>query len=64
MMFVKSRDGQLINLAHVVTIDYEEDGTLVLYTSTFDRYKVEAKYRERLETALRRINEAVIFSAK
>lgn len=64
MMFVKISDSKVVNLAQVIEVGYREDGSMWLGNTNFDIREIEEPYREQFEKALRRINEAVIFSAK
>lgn len=64
MMFVKISDDRVVNLAQVIEVGYRKDGSMWLRNTNFDLCEIEERYRNQFETALRRVNEAVIFSAK
>lgn len=64
MMFVKISSDRVVNLAQVIEVGYRKDGSMWLRNTNFDLCEIEEPYREQFEKALRRVNEAVIFSAK
>jgi len=64
MMFVKISDDRVVNLAQVIEVGYRKDGSMWLRNTNFDLCEIEEPYMEQFEKALRRVNEAVIFSAK
>lgn len=64
MMFVKISDDRVVNLAQVIEVGYWKDGSMWLRNTSFDICEIEEPYKERFETALKRVNEAVVFSAK
>ena len=64
MMFVKISEDRVVNLAQVIEVGYRKDGSMWLRNANFDICEIEEPFRNQFETALRRVNEAVIFSAK
>ena len=64
MMFVKISEDRVVNLAQVIEVGQWKDGSMWLRNTNSDIYEIEEPFRKQFETALRRVNEAVIFSAK
>lgn len=64
MMFVRISDDRVVNLAQVIEVGYRKDGSMWLRNTNFDICEIEEPYRNQFEIALKRVNEAVIFSAK
>jgi hypothetical protein len=64
MMFVKISDDKVVNLAQVIEVGYRKDGSMWLRNTNFDICDIEELYKNQFETALKRVNEAVIFAAK
>lgn len=64
MMFVNISDDRVVNLAQVIEVGYRNDGSMWLRNTNFDICEIEEPYRNQFEVALKRVNEAVIFSAK
>lgn len=64
MMFVKISSDRVVNLAQVIEVGYRKDGSMWLRNTNFDLCEIEEPYMEQFEKALKRVNEAVIFSAK
>ena len=59
MMFVKISENKVVNLAQVVYVE-----GVYVHNINGESWEIEEPYREQFETALRRVNEAVIFAAK
>lgn len=64
MMFVRISEDRVVNLAQVIEVGYRKDGSMWLRNTNFDICEIEEPYRNQFEIALKRVNEAVIFSAK
>jgi len=64
MMFVKIAEDKAVNLAQVIEVGYRKDGSMWLRNTNFDICEIAEPYRNQFEVALKRVNEAVIFSAK
>lgn len=64
MMFVKISEDRVVNLAQVIEVGYRKDGSMWLRNTNFDLCEIEEPYRQQFGTALKRVNEAVIFAAK
>jgi hypothetical protein len=63
-MFVQIAEDKKVNLAQVIEVGYRKDGSMWLRNTNFDICEIAEPYRNPFEVALRRVNEAVIFSAK
>jgi hypothetical protein len=63
-MFVQIAEDKKVNLAQVIEVGYRKDGSMWLRNTNFDICEIEGPYRNPFETALKRVNEAVIFAAK
>lgn len=64
MMFVRISEDRVVNLAHVIEVGYRKDGSMWLRNTNFDICEIEEPFRNQFDMALKRVNEAVIFSAK
>lgn len=65
MMFVRISEDRVVNLAQVIEVGYRKDGSMWLRNTNFDLCEIEEPFRKQFEMALmKRVNEAVIFSAK
>lgn len=64
MMFVKISGDRVVNLAQVIEVGYRKDGSMWLRNTNFDICEIEEPYKERFKTAIKCVNEAVIFAAK
>lgn len=64
MMFVRISKDKVVNLAQVIEVGYRKDGSMWLRNTNFDLCEIEEPFKNQFETALKRVNEAVIFAAK
>lgn len=62
MMFVKIAEDKAVNLAQVIEVGYRKDGSMWLRNTNFDICEIAEPYTVQFETALKRVNEAFIYS--
>jgi hypothetical protein len=61
-MFVNISDDRVVNLAQVIEVGYRKDGSMWLRNTNFDICDIEEPYRQQFQVALKRVNEAAVYS--